>query len=128
MGFLQEKEEPEYAFELKKQEEEYEKKRQKLQILYGENQPGLDLQILVIVKIILSCTSIWRKCTCMGVHLLVSQKWHRFSEVGRHTNCLQVKLRQIHARQHLVKTHIQHIYKTDRHSVKHQPATSQFFN
>jgi len=36
-GFMQEKEEPEYAFELKKQEEEYDKKRQKLQILYGEN-------------------------------------------------------------------------------------------
>ena len=38
MSFMQEKEEPEYAFELKKQEDEYDKKRAKLQILFGKHQ------------------------------------------------------------------------------------------
>ena len=41
MSFMQEKEEPEYAFELKKQEDEYDKKRAKLQILFGKHQPDL---------------------------------------------------------------------------------------
>ena len=41
MSLMQEKEEPEYAFELKKQEDEYDKKRAKLQILFGKHRPDL---------------------------------------------------------------------------------------